>query len=59
MSNMNYESKLLIQFTSKSIRTRVNQIGKDLSKKYNISKERVRQIETKSLDILKSNILIA
>ena len=31
----------------------------DLSKKYNISKERVRQIETKSLDILKSNILIA
>ena len=31
----------------------------DLSKKYNISKERVRQIETRSLDILKSNILIA
>ena len=35
MSNMSHESKLLIQFTSKSIRTRVNQLGKDLSKKYN------------------------
>ena len=34
MSNKSHESKLLIQFTSKSIRTRVNQIGKDLSKKY-------------------------
>ena len=34
MSNMSHERKLLIQFTSKSIRTRVNQIGKDLSKKY-------------------------
>ena len=34
MSNINHESKLLIRFTSKSIRTRVNQIGKDLSKEY-------------------------
>ena len=31
---MSHERKLLIQFTSKSISTRVNQIGKDLSKKY-------------------------
>ena len=31
----------------------------DLSKKYNISKERVRQIENKSLDLIKDSILIA
>ena len=31
---MSHESKLSIQFTSISIRNRVNQIGKDLSKKY-------------------------
>ena len=36
MSNKSHESKLLIQFTSKSIRTRVNQIGKDLSKNIKI-----------------------
>ena len=31
----------------------------DLSKKYNISKERIRQIENKSLNLLKDSILIA
>ena len=31
----------------------------DLSKKYNISKERVRQIESKSLSLIKDSILIA
>ena len=31
----------------------------DLSKKYNISKERVRQIESKSLSLIKDTILIA
>ena len=31
----------------------------DLSKKYNISKERVRQIENKSLNLIKDSILIA
>ena len=31
----------------------------DLSKKYNISKERVRQIENKSLSLIKDSILIA
>ena len=31
----------------------------DLSKKYKISKERVRQIENKSLDLIKDSILIA
>ena len=31
----------------------------DLSKKYNISKERVRQIENKSLSLIKESILIA
>ena len=30
-----------------------------LSKKYNISKERIRQIETKSLSLLKDNLLLA
>ncbi len=34
MSNIINESKLSIKFTSKCIRDRVNQIGKDLSKKY-------------------------
>ena len=31
----------------------------ELSKKYKISKERVRQIENQSLDLLKNNMLIA
>jgi len=31
---MSYESKLSIQFSSKSIRNRVNQIGQELSKKF-------------------------
>tara|TARA_Y100000768_G_scaffold77395_1_gene54757 strand:- start:364 stop:1224 length:861 start_codon:yes stop_codon:yes gene_type:complete len=31
----------------------------DLSKKYNVSKERIRQIEEKSLNILKESILLA
>ena len=31
----------------------------DLSRKYNISKERIRQIETKSLSVLKNSMLLA
>jgi RNA polymerase sigma-32 factor len=31
----------------------------ELSKKYNVSKERIRQIENKSLNLLKDSILIA
>ena len=31
----------------------------ELSKKYNVSKERIRQIEEKSLGLLKESILLA